>query len=62
MQPEEPNEKPPLKPWVLPLMLCSIAVIVLGVILTYVDTTGGAIVVLLGLVGIARAGWGAAGT
>lgn len=57
MQPEPP--KPPLKPWVLPTMVGSIAVIVIGVISTYANVTVGAMIVLAGLIGFCWAAWGA---
>lgn len=62
MQHQDDNPKRPLKSWVLPLMLGSIGVIVLGVISTYASTGLGALVVLLGLVGVCVAAWGAAST
>lgn len=57
MQPEE--QKPPLKPWILPLMLGSIAVIALGLISAYADLRLGALLALLGLFGVCWAGWAA---
>lgn len=57
MRPEE--QKPPLKPWVLPLFLGSVAVIVVGVLSTYANLTAGALIVLIGLVGFCWAAWGA---
>lgn len=60
MQHQDENPRKPLKPWVLPLMLGSIGVIVLGVIATYANTTAGALVVLLGLFGIGIVAWQAA--
>lgn len=59
MPPKDENPRPPLKPWILPLAVTSVAVIILGVILTYKDLSGGAIIVLLGLIGLFRAGWAA---
>jgi hypothetical protein len=50
----EPPNTPPtrLKSWVLPLAIASVAVIVLGVIATYANTTFGAAIVLVGLCGV----------
>lgn len=59
MQNEDNNEKRPLKPWVLPLLLGSVGVIVLGVISTYANTSVGAMIVLIGLIGFCWAAWGA---
>lgn len=50
----EDQQGPGLKPWVLPLAIASVAVIVLGVLATYIDTTMGALIVLVGLLGV---GW-----
>lgn len=53
------DDRPPLKNWILPLMIVSLLVVVAGVFATYADTTQGAVVVLIGLCGVAVAAWGA---
>lgn len=55
-------DRPPLKPWILPLMLVSIGVIVVGIISTYADLTIGAVIVFVGLCGVFVAGWAAGGS
>lgn len=57
------NDQPPkpgLKPWVLPLAIGSACMIGLGVLATYANTTIGAGIVLIGLIGVAVVGWSAA--
>lgn len=59
------NDQPPkpgLKSWVLPLAIASACLIGLGVIATYANTTLGAAIVLIGLIGVAVVGWSAAGS
>lgn len=59
--PEDDQKQPPrLKPWVLPVILTSILVIVLGLIGAYVDLRLGAVLALAGLIGFGVASWGAA--
>lgn len=59
--PEDDEKQPPkLKPWVLPVILSSILVIMLGLIGAYVDLRLGAVLALAGLIGFAVASWGAA--
>lgn len=60
--PGEPPERPQtqLAAWVLPLAVFSVLLIGAGVISTYASTTIGALIVLVGLLGIALVGWGAA--
>ncbi len=49
-----------LKPWVAPLAVGSVVVIVLGMGLAYVNLTLGAVVALLGLIGVIVVGGEAA--
>lgn len=62
MPPEDEKPRPPLKPWILTLAVGSVAVIILGVFSTYKDLSGGAVIVLLGLIGLFWAGWAAGDT
>jgi hypothetical protein len=51
---EPPNTRQSrLKPWVLPLGICALAAIVLGVLATYADRWIGAGIVVIGLCGLA---------
>jgi hypothetical protein len=50
---EDPNQRAPMDPRAVPVAVASVALIVLGLFLTYASTTFGALVVLLGLVGVA---------
>jgi hypothetical protein len=52
----DPNGESRLDPRAVPIAVVSVAVIVLGILLTYVNTTIGAVVVLLGLGGVVWVG------
>jgi Flp pilus assembly protein TadB len=52
MSQEDPNQESQLDPKAVPVAVCSVLVIVLGICLTYANTTFGALVVLFGLFGI----------
>lgn len=57
MDQRDPNQEPRLDPRAVPVAVASVVVIVLGMLLTYADTTVGAVVVLFGLIGIGWVGW-----
>jgi hypothetical protein len=56
MDEQDPNQDTELDPRAVPIALVSLAVIILGIVLTYANTTFGALIVLLGLVGIVWVG------
>lgn len=58
--PQEEEPKSNLKPWVLPWAVGSVALIVIGILATYANTTVGAAIVLVGLIGFVRVAIGAA--
>lgn len=60
MNDRSPEPRPPLKPWVLPVIVASVLVIIVGILATYADTSQGAVVVLIGLIGFAIGASGAA--
>ncbi len=60
MPPQDEEPKSNLEPWVLPWAIGSVAVIVIGVLATYANTTVGAAIVLVGLIGAVRVAAGAA--
>ncbi len=61
-EPPDKPPRPPLKGWVLPTMVGSIGVIVIGLISAYASLRLGAVIALIGLIGVCVAGWGAAGS
>jgi Flp pilus assembly protein TadB len=56
MDQQDPNQESGLDPRAVPVAVASLAVIVLGVVLTYANTTFGALIVLLGLFGLVWVG------
>ena len=52
MDQQDPNQESQLDPRAVPVAVASVAIIVLGVLLTYASTTFGAVTVLVGLAGI----------
>lgn len=60
MEQQDPNKESGLDPRAVPSAIASVVVIVLGILLTYANTTIGAVVVLLGLCGVVWVGWLAA--
>lgn len=60
MEQQDPNKESGLDPRAVPSAIAAVVVIVLGIFLTYANTTYGAIVVLLGLCGVVWVGWLAA--
>lgn len=56
---ENPQPNPPtrLKPWVAPLAVGSVVAIAVGVIATYANLTLGALIVLIGLMGVVIVGY-----
>ena len=56
MNQEDPNQESRLDPRAVPVAVASVAVIVLGILLTYANSTFGAAIVLLGLCGIVWVG------
>jgi Flp pilus assembly protein TadB len=52
MDQKDSNEGSKLDPRAVPVAVCSVLVIVLGICLTYANTTFGALVVLFGLFGV----------
>lgn len=57
MTPEDPQQPSRFKPWVVPLAIASVCVIALGVISTYADLTVGALIVLVGVIGVIVVGY-----
>lgn len=60
MEQQDPNQESRLDPRAVPVAVASVAIIVLGVFLTYLNTTFGALIVLVGLGGLVWVGWMAA--
>ena len=56
MDEKDPNQESGLDPRAVPVAVASLAVIVLGIVLTYANTTFGALIVLLGLFGLVWVG------
>ena len=56
MEQQDPNEGSGLDPRAVPVAVASAAVVVLGLFMTYVNTTFGAIIVLIGLCGFVWVG------
>lgn len=56
LQFEDERPSPGLKPWVLPLAIASVAVIIFGLLFAYVNLTAGAGFALLGLFGVIAVG------
>lgn len=56
MEQKDPNQGTKLDPRAVPVAIASAAVIVLGLLLTYANTTFGALIVLLGLCGVVWVG------
>ncbi|MGK2877128.1 MAG: hypothetical protein ACSLFF_00905 [Solirubrobacterales bacterium] len=53
MNQEDPDPGSRLDPRAVPVVIASLAVVVLGIFTTYADLTIGAVIVLLGLCGVA---------
>jgi hypothetical protein len=58
--PNDDREQPTkLRPWVLPLAIASVLLVVLGVVATYIDVVIGAVIVLVGMIGVWIVGFAA---
>jgi hypothetical protein len=56
MDEKDPNQESRLDPRAVPVAVASVVVILLGIFLTYANTTFGALIVLIGLCGIVWVG------